>query len=122
MTQPSMKSPRNVTNYYTEVKSSVIRQKGESQNGSFKKTSRSNFPKTNYFLPPDTLTYVCTSGAKKCSFFGKFDLLCFFETPVLRFALLPYYRRFVKIDVFCRDIFNENIANLVIDNAVCEKL
>ena len=38
MTQPSMKSPRNVTNYYTEVKSSVIRQKGESQNGCFKKT------------------------------------------------------------------------------------
>ena len=29
----------------------------------------------------------------KCSFFGKFDVLCFLETPVLRFALLPYYRR-----------------------------
>ena len=37
-------------------------------------------------------TYVCVSGGKKCSFFGKFDVLCFYETPVLRFALLPYYR------------------------------
>ena len=27
-------------------------------------------------------------------FFGKFDLLCFLETPVLRFALLPNYRRY----------------------------
>ena len=25
--------------------------------------------------------------------FGKFDVLCFFETPVFRFALLPHYRR-----------------------------
>ena len=32
-------------------------------------------------------------GGKKCSFFGKFGLLCFLETPVLRFALLPCYRR-----------------------------
>ena len=32
-------------------------------------------------------------GVKKCSFFGKFGVLCFLEIPVLRFALLPYYRR-----------------------------
>ena len=38
-------------------------------------------------------TYVCVSGGKKCSFFRKFGVLCFLETPVLRFALLPYYRR-----------------------------
>ena len=38
---------------------------------------------------------VCVSGGKKCSFFGKFGVLCFLETPVLRFALLPYYRRFL---------------------------
>ena len=31
------------------------------------------------------LTYVRASGGKKCLFFGKFDLLCFFQTPVLRF-------------------------------------
>ena len=27
---------------------------------------------------------------KKCSFFVKFGMPCFLETPVLRFALLPY--------------------------------
>ena len=97
--------------------SSVIRQKGKSQNGCFKKTHfPSNFPKNEYFLPPDTHTHirnvcssenfacfvllkrpfwVCVSGGTKCSFFGKFDVLCFLETPVLRFALLPYYWRFL---------------------------
>ena len=26
----------------------------------------------NYVLPPDTHTYVCVAGGKKCLFFGKF--------------------------------------------------
>ena len=43
----------------TDSNSSGIRQKGESQNGCFKKAKH---------------------------------VLCFLETPVLRFALLPYYR------------------------------
>ena len=30
---------------------------------------------------------------KKCLLFGNVGVLCFLETPVLRFALLPYYRR-----------------------------
>ena len=54
--------------------------------------ARQIFRKTNIFYPPDTHTYV--SGGKKCSFFGKFAVLCFLETPILRFAVLPYYRRF----------------------------
>ena len=36
---------------------------------------------------------MCVSGGKKCSFFGKFGGLCFLETPVLRLAFLPYFRR-----------------------------
>ena len=36
--------------------------------------------------PPDT--YVCVSGEKNVRFFGKFGVLCFLETLVLRFALL----------------------------------
>ena len=36
---------------------------------------------------------VCVSGGKKCLFFGKFGVLCFLETPVLRFANLPHNRR-----------------------------
>ena len=39
---------------------------------------------------------MCVSGGKKCSFFGKFALLCFLETLVLRFAILPYDRRFIS--------------------------
>ena len=37
--------------------------------------------------------YVRVSVGKKCSFSGRFGVLCFLETPVLRFALLPRYRR-----------------------------
>ena len=53
------------------------------------KQSTANFPQNKHFLPPDT--------HKKCSFFEKFDVLCFLETPILRFALLPYYRRIVVV-------------------------
>ena len=38
--------------------------------------------------------HLCVSLGKKCLFFGKFGVLCFLVTPVLRFASLPYYRRF----------------------------
>ena len=69
----------------------VIRQKRESQNSVSRKQSTPNFPKNELFLPPRTHTYV-RNGGKKCSFFGKFGVLCFCETPILRFALLPYYR------------------------------
>ena len=64
------------------------------------KQSTPSFPKNEHFLPSDTHTYVCGSGTKKCSFFGKFGVLFFFETPVLRFAFLPYYRRFHYQPVF----------------------
>ena len=68
--------------------SSVIRQKGESQNGYFKKTKVPQiFRKTN-------ILFFISSG-KKCLFFRKFGVPCFLETPVLRFALLPHYRRLV---------------------------
>ena len=61
--------------------------------GVSRKQSMPNFPKNENFLPPGMHTYVCISGGKKCPFFGKFDFVCFLETPVLRFALLHYYRR-----------------------------
>ena len=60
------------------------------------KKARQIFRKTNISHPLiHTPTCVCVSGGKKCSFFGKFGVLCFLEIPVLRFALLPYYRRIV---------------------------
>ena len=55
-----------------------------------------------------TLYSTLVSGGKKCSFFGKFGLLCFLETPVLRFAHLLYYRlsslyffTFLKVELRC---------------------
>ena len=62
--------------------------------GVSRKQSTPSFPKNKYFLPPDMHTYVCLSRGKKYSFFGKFGGLCFFGTLGLRFAFLPYYRRF----------------------------
>ena len=38
--------------------------------------------------------YVCVSGDKKYLFYGKVGGLFFLETPVLKFVLLPYYRRY----------------------------
>ena len=46
--------------------SPVIRQKGESQNVCFKKTKVAKFSEKLIFLTPDTDTYVCVSGGKKC--------------------------------------------------------
>ena len=61
--------------------------------GVSRKQSTPYIPKNEHFLPHDTHMYVSISGGKKYSFFGKFSVLCFLEKPVLRFALLPYYRR-----------------------------
>ena len=61
--------------------------------GISRKQSTPKFPKNKHSLPPDTHTYVCVSGGKKCLYFGNFGVLCFLETPVLRFTLLPYYQR-----------------------------
>ena len=71
-----------------------------------------SFPKNDYFLPPDMHTYICVWGGKKCSFFGIFGVLCFLETPVLRFALLPYYRRIRKIS------FSQNPQKLSMEKLI----
>ena len=78
--------------FLSYVSLSVIRQNGESQNDCVKKTKYSKFSENDDFLPPDTHKYVCISG-KKGWFFGKCGVFCFLETPILRFATLPYYRR-----------------------------
>ena len=73
----------------------VIRQKHKSQNGCYKKTKQAKFSEKWTFLTPDPHTCVCISGGKKCSFFGKFRVLCFLVTPILRFALFPYCWRII---------------------------
>ena len=75
--------------------SSVMRKKGESQNGCFKKTKHAKFSEKRKFVTP-WYAHLCVRIRGKCSFFGKFGVLCLLETPVLRFALLPYYLRVIK--------------------------
>ena len=55
-----------------------------------------NFLKWRTFLTP-RYAHLSISEGKKCLFFEKFDMRCFIVTSVLRFALLPYYRRIVNI-------------------------
>ena len=71
-------------------KSSVIKQKGVPQNGSNKKTKHAKLGKK---WCVSGMCIGCLSGGKKCSFFGKFGMLCFLATSILRFTLLPYYRQ-----------------------------
>ena len=74
----------------------VMWQKGESQNGCFKKTKQIKFSEKRTFLTPwYAHVRVLITGVRNVRFFGKFGMLSFLETPVLSFALLPYYRRFV---------------------------
>ena len=45
--------------------------------------------------------------------FGKFGVLCFLETPVLRFALSPYYRRIIiNFYLFWECQFESSYLNL----------
>ena len=57
--------------------------------------------KANISYPLISKTSVCVPGGKKRSFFGEFNMLCFFVTPALRSTLLPYYRRFKNV-YFCQ--------------------
>ena len=54
--------------------SSVVRQKGDPQDGGIKKTKHAKFSRKRIFLPPDTQRYVSVSGGKKWVFFGKFGV------------------------------------------------
>ena len=76
-----------------ESNSSVIKRKGEPQIRCYKKRKHAIFfRKTNMRAH----ARVRIKG-KKCSLFEKFGVLCFLLTPVLRFALLPYYRRILTL-------------------------
>ena len=88
-----MSNKKVVVRLKTYTNSSVIRENGKFQNGCLKKQSTPSFPKQECFLLSDTHTFVRISGGKKCSFLRKLDVLCFLETSVLRFTLLPYYQR-----------------------------
>ena len=55
--------------------------------------ARQIFRKTNISYPLIRTRTYCWFFGKKCWLFGKFGVLCFLVTTVLRFVLLLYYRR-----------------------------
>ena len=73
-----------------------IKAKGRISNRMFQENkARQIFQKTNISYHLIHVRVRVRNEGKKCSFFGKFGVLCFLETPVLRFVLLPYYQQFV---------------------------
>ena len=64
-----------------------------------KELGHSRYPETYSYVPNKRGKGGSFMGREKCSFFGKFGVLCLLKTPVLRFTLLPYYRRIQKIEV-----------------------
>ena len=76
------------------------------------------FLKTSIFSPWYVHVRVRIKG-KKCLFFGKLGVFCFLETHVLRFDLLPYYRRTTQwVKTFPQALnpawlcnFNEGVAD-----------
>ena len=56
--------------------------------------ARQIFRKTNISYPLIRTRTYAYQGVRNFRFFGKFGLICFLETPVLRFSLLPSYRRY----------------------------
>ena len=103
----------SATNKFKQ-KWSLIRQKGESQNGCFKKTKHTKFSEKWNISYPLIRTHTCAyQGVRNVRFFGKFDVLCFLETPVFRFALLPYCRRNNAFD-FGRDVRKKKSSNSLV--------
>ena len=82
------------------LNSSLIRRKSESQNGRFKKTKHAKFSeKTNISYTPIRARTWAYQGVRNFRFFGRFGVLRFLETPVLRLGLLPYYRRNIAVKI-----------------------
>ena len=88
----------------------VIMQKANLKTEVYKKTKHTRFLKKCTFFTTwyahelfykivnSTVSFfakklACVSGGKKCSFFGKFGVLSFLVSFVLRFALWPYHTR-----------------------------
>ena len=95
-------------------KSSLIRQKGESQNGCFKKTKHTKFSEKPNISYPLIRTHTCAyQGVRNNRFFGKFDVICFLETPVFRFAFLPNYRPNNAFD-FGKDVRKKKSSNSLV--------
>ena len=65
----------------------------------YKKAKHAKFSENEHFVLPDT------HRGTKCPFFLKFGMHCFLGTSVLRFALSPYYVRFIPLLVVFPKIY-----------------
>ena len=64
---------------------------------------------------------MAISGGKKCPFFRNFGVLCFLVTSVLRFALLPHYRRIWQWwSCFPRKTYLKVLSVILHDNFIPE--
>ena len=83
--------------------------KGQISKRVLQETKHATFSDKQKFLTPDTHMCACVLGGKKCSLFGKFGVLCFLVTPVLRFDFLPYCRGITKSHThFCNPYFHHH--------------
>ena len=87
----------------TSFKSSVIRQKGESQNGGNKKIKHAKFSKNWTFLTPWYADVRARIRGKKCLFFWKIwraFFSCYLRFEILPFALSPTKYPWFSVYIF----------------------
>ena len=63
---------------------------------------------SEHFLPPNTHTYVCISGGKKCSFFGKLGMLALKSAETVSFHKIATPGNQVKLWCFMQCHCNKN--------------
>ena len=101
---------RPLLHFLLWIKTSVIRQKSEFQNGYLKKTKHATFSRKQTFLTP-WYAHVRMHIREAIKVRFSVGMLCFvvffgifFEISVLRFAFLPYYRRKLIIAIAADDL------------------
>ena len=89
----SFSNPSAIKNYWSTKDDSALRKdvgnkaEGRISNRVFqKKQSTQIFRKTNISYPLIPTRTCAYQGVRNVRFFGKFDVLCFLETPVFRFT------------------------------------
>ena len=61
---------------------------------------------------------MCASGGKKCSFFGKFGVLYFLETLVMRFVLFALLSTNISIALRCFLLLCSNVTTMEIKKII----
>ena len=96
--------------------SSVVRQKGDSQNGCYKKTKPTKFSETQISLTPWYAHIPRGGGGKKYLFFRKFGTLCFLLTP---FFTPEFQKFFTAWKVSKQGVFSDLYFSVFGVNTVC---